>query len=164
MYALDTSQQFDERFVYKNQRLNGSWFFIYVDSVDRWVISDRVPNETVSVPPNPEGFCNQDVATPNQCTACWYLFGGFNDVTEEQCEITLVATDSLLESECIGQDEPVSDVEYTQRIELCFDDDEVAAHLSPFSGQYELEPDLWADRAVWSNGEHLLYYSAQWKC
>ena len=88
---------FDGRPVYKNRRLNGSWYFLHVDELDYWIINEQVPD--IDVPTRREGWCDENVATPDLCSECWFFAGGRRK--EELCIVTLNAALNNSESNCI---------------------------------------------------------------
>eukprot|EP01083_Nonionella_stella_P140237 429531_1 len=171
IYYLDETQTFDDRFVYKNQRLNTSsvhdFYFIFVDEYDSWVINEQVP--PVHVPTVIHGICDENVQTPDLCTNCWYFMSAFEDAT--QCNIDVFAiNDTTTESECIGRDIPMNNIiDYTQEITACFDDGSTGVYDHPLTGTYMLEHNTtYNDRAVWSmtskDGDvYYAYYSERWK-
>ncbi len=68
IYLLDTTQEFDGRYVYRNQRLsnsNNEWYMLWYEEKDSWVINEMIPGETIIR--NTNGICRENVLTPDEC-------------------------------------------------------------------------------------------------
>eukprot|EP01083_Nonionella_stella_P145939 458336_1 len=169
VYILDDTQQFDERFVYRNQRLSSSQqydlYMIFVDEYDSWVINDHVPPANVAIPNTIQGYCNDNVFTPDQCSNCWVFGRAFLD--ELRCNTNVfVINDTVTERECIARDIPMNTIiNYTPQMTVCFDDGVTDIYNHTLSGTYILQPDtLYNERALWSMREmYYIYYSERWK-
>merc|ERR1712232_520692 len=106
MGALDESTYFDDRPIYRQQRLlnnsDGDWFIIWYDEKDSFVINDYVPDGYHYVVYY-ESICDEDVTKPNNCSQPWSFYGGYGDVIGNLSKAKLFSVASNDESVCIQQ-------------------------------------------------------------
>eukprot|EP01084_Bolivina_argentea_P287928 494110_1 len=178
IYLLDNTSIYDGKYVYKNQRLNGSdsWYLLWVDEFDRWVINEQIP--PVDIPSNIYGRtdrCMSHLDTPDTCDDCWWFYDSF--WTEYQCNISVIPINSYIESDCIGDIAINNIINYTQEILICFDDGNQNIYANPITGYWILTNNTFNDRPVWTiiysyidddintivEISYFMYYSKRWK-
>lgn len=168
---MDTSVTFGDHSVYVNDRLNGTFYLVYFDAHNRWILHDGMPDAEQTTVDTEDilALCNEDVDLPTQCNECWSFWESFG--AEEHCDGIFSVVNSSDDMTCTGFVEPdVENVSYTQEIRLCFEDEDFNTMEHDYTGDWVLTGEMFNGRAVWSHNHsdsttvHYLYYSETWRC
>eukprot|EP01084_Bolivina_argentea_P129728 229084_1 len=98
IWTLDnsSSNQYDNRHVYQNQRLpgptQGEWYMVWYDKKDSWIIKEEIPERT---------YTETYIDTPDQCTSCWELYHRVHNEYNFDSKISPILTNN--EADCMVQ-------------------------------------------------------------
>ena len=135
VYRLDTTTSYDGRYVYYNQRLKDeslNWYIMWYEEKDAWVLNEYVPY--VSVVQDQDGICREDVLTPDECSACWEFYEGFE--WQNDCNVQLTTMSTTDEVDCMPILAETMTFDLTYSLSLCFDDGYYSDWDNVYSGKF----------------------------
>eukprot|EP01084_Bolivina_argentea_P129726 229082_1 len=166
IWTLDnsSSNQYDNRHVYQNQRLSGltqgEWYMMWYDEKDSWIIKEEIPELTYSETYG--GICRDNVDTPDQCTSCWEFYQGVHNEYNCDAKVSPILTNN--EADCMVQ--PIDNIiNYQDDITLCF------GTIHKYTGKWQLETRYEHDgRKIWylsneltGDRDYYIYYDNIWR-